>query len=139
MALNFAGEPIPGSNGDVQYDAPMSSVVRTHYPGVNGETEIRLGKGGRAIRYPVWLYGAQFTTANALTAYLARLDERVQSHGDLRETGNITRTFRNVTFEGCVPLTQPIRDDARTMVPGATTYHCQAVLTFYQLTTKDDR
>lgn len=138
MALNFAGLPIPGINGDVQLESPSSEVVRTHYPGLNGVTEIRLGKGGRYIRYPVVLFDRGFTTAAHLVSLLKKFDDRVQTHGDLLETGNIVRRFHNVTFEGCVPLDQPIRDDAKTLVPGVAVYHCRALLTFFQTTTKDD-
>lgn len=138
MALNFAGQPIPGINFDPQIDPPSAEVVRTHYAGLNGVTEVQLGKGGRYIRYQVELFDRSFTTAAHVIDLLKQFDDRVLTSGILRETGNITRTFRNCTFEGCTPFHLPIPDYAKTLVSGVVVYHCRAMLTWYQLTTKDD-
>jgi len=138
MPLNFAGQPIPGLVFDPDIDPPAIQVVRTHYAGLKGETEINLGEGGRYIRFPVELCDASFRDAAAVTALLKKFDERIGATGDLKQTGNIVRTFKNCTFEGCKKLHEPIPDHAKTLISGVVSYHCRVLLVWYQLTTQDD-
>lgn len=138
MPLNFAGLPIPGAILHSDLDPPSSEVVRTHYAGLDGVTQIELGVGGRRITYIVWLYDRSFATAAPLLALLKKFDERVQANGKLVETGNFDRTFHNCTFEGCKKLHDPLPDHAKTVVHGVFTWHCQVALTWFQLSLEDD-
>lgn len=138
MPLNFAGLPIPGFILASDHDPPSSEVERTHFAGLDGVVQIKLGKGGRYLRYLVELSDRSFTTAAPLTALLKKLDDAVQTDGRLVESGNFSRTFLNCTFEGCKKLYDPIPDYAKTMVAGVATWHCRVLLTWFQLTVEDD-
>jgi hypothetical protein len=141
MSLIFTGLTIPGITLDMRVAPPESHTVRTHYPGLKGTSEVRLGFGGRPIQFDFILTDPSFRKARDVQNLLAKFDEKVQEHGTLHvldaDDGTVRR-FLNVTFEGCVPTYQPIRDDAKTMQPNVATYHCGVQLSFWQLTTKDD-
>lgn len=100
MPLTFAGVAIPGICGAPGIAAPASRAIRTEFPGVHGVSEIRLGRGGRGIEYPVWIFGSQFNSAADVVKFLERLEDLVNTHGKLTETGTIARTFDNCTFDG---------------------------------------
>jgi hypothetical protein len=142
MSLIFVGEIIPGITLDMRVGDPESHTVRTHYSGVKGGSEVRLGHGGRVIEFDFILASPTFRTAVIVQQLLAKFDSRVQEHGTLHvldHEGTTVRRFLNCTFEGCTPLDQPIRDDARTMILGLIpTYHAGVRLTFYQVTITED-
>lgn len=138
MALNYAGQPIPGIHESVDLDPPDNHVVRTHYPGLDGVTEVRLGSGGRYIRYYAILFDRSFTSAADVTNLLRKFDTKIGVSGTLRESGNINRVFNNCVFEGCKSLHAPIPDISRSLVRGIVVFHTRAILTWYQLSLKDD-
>lgn len=134
--LRFLGQDIPGLHGAPMPDPPRPVEVLTHYPGLNGDTEIRLGKGGRMIRYELLYFDRSFTTAQTLVAGLELFDRNVNKHGLLEEFGNVPRVFKAVTFKGAVLLRGAKRDVAGTLIRGSNVWHVPVLLTFYQLTSE---
>lgn len=141
MSLIFTGLIIPGITLDMRVGSPESHVVRTHYPGLKGASETRLGTSGRPIEFDFILKDRSFRQAVNVQQLLAKFDAKVQEHGTLHvldSDDTTVRRFLNVTFEGCTPLYQPVRDDAGTMVPGYVTYHCGVRLSFFQVNITED-
>lgn len=141
MSLIFTGLIIPGITLDMRVGSPESHVVRTHFAGVKGGAEVRLQAGGRPIEFDFILTDKSFKTAVVVQQLLAKFDAKIQEHGTLHvlDSDDATvRRFLNVTFEGCTPIYQPIRDDAGTMVSGVVTYHCGVRLQFYQVNFTED-
>ncbi|HEX5498542.1 MAG TPA: hypothetical protein VFX03_04910 [Thermomicrobiales bacterium] len=131
MAIAFAGNTIPGFHGPLDAAKPMLQTKRTKFAGVWGESEIVLGSGGRAVTCEIWLNSPAFGSSQALANFLAWLDVLVGVHGDLVETGSVSRTFAGCTFEGFVnsgPMRPAIGaglSQASWLIPGT--------LHFYQL------
>lgn len=141
MSLIFTGMIIPGITLDMRVGSPESHVVRKHFAGVKGGSEIRLQAGGRPIEFDFILSDSSFRKAVDVQQLLAKFDSKIQEHGTLHvldSDSTTVRRFLNVTFEGCTPIYQPIRDDAGTMVPEYVTYHCGVRLAFYQVNFTED-
>lgn len=132
MALNFTGMPIPGPHADLNRTPPSVVGHRRHFAGLSGEVEVYVGNTGRPLRYWLWLSDASFSSAEAIEAVIELFHARVGSHGTLKETGNFSRSFENVTFHGFEQQGPVIPDVARTMVLGKETYWTQGWLHFYQ-------
>lgn len=143
MAIQFQDVPLPGTHQSPQGPNLQLAAQRTHFAGLNGETELLLGRMGGEILIPMILHSTSFTSAAAVADALRTLRLARGEHGDLIITGNAPQTFRNVTFEAFIP-------DARGILPdiggtlnssgaASTTYYfCGGVARFYQLSTQDD-
>jgi hypothetical protein len=141
MALIFTGMTIPGITLARRVAPPQPHAVQTHFAGVKGASEIRLGQGARPIDYDFILSDKSFRKRVDLERLLAKFDAKILEHGTLHELdsdGTTVRRFLNVTFLGCAPIYDPLRDDARTMVSGAVTYHCGVHLSFWQVNATED-
>lgn len=137
--LIFKGEPIPGIILNVEQESPEPHFVRTHYHGLNGESEIRCGLGGRSLRFDMVLFDGSITDAEGMNFLLRKFDRRTQEHGILQRKGLIFNVWHDVTFIGCRPWHEPIPDDARTLVAGKVVYHVRATLLFHQVSIYNDR
>lgn len=100
MPLQFNNVDIPGICMPPSIGTPAVDVVRTKFKGVNGDSEIRGGRGGRMIEYPVAIFDTAFSSFASVQAFLDKLDSLVCTNGTLKESGTITRTWKDCTFEG---------------------------------------
>lgn len=139
MALSFTGLNFPGTHSHPLAQPPRPVGHRRHFAGLNGMVENWVGNTGRPIQYELVVHSASFRAAKDVVALLAEWDNAVGAHGTLTETGNITRSFSHVTFDGCTQLTPILRDVAKTLQSEAETYWCRVLLDFYQLFTGDDK
>lgn len=137
MALAFVGLPIPGTHTRAEASPPRIVAKRTHFAGLNGVVENLLGNEGRPLRYFITIHHPLLRTAAQITALLAQLDDKVGAHGVLSETGNITRTYKHVTFDGFEQTLDILRDYAGTLNGGTVGYFTQGYLNFYQLSAAD--
>lgn len=87
---------------------------RTHFAGVHGVSEIRLGRGGRGFAINLWHYGG-FTNETDIEASLQTIEKHANANGDLVLNNNLQRTYKDVTFEGFAILDGPKRDVAGTL------------------------
>lgn len=102
MALSFDGTAFQGTHGGARYTPIAIRPARFKFPGVDGVSEVRLGKGERAITYDITIHGA-FANASDVVSHLAEIDAVVDTHGALVESGTVTQTFANCTFHGFEP------------------------------------
>lgn len=120
--LTFNGA-IDGTHGPVTMEPPLLHSKIVKFWGVNGETELRGGRGGRILECRIWLHNG-YSTYRALGRELESLDRRVGTHGTLtiRGNGGYQRQFRNCTFLGFtpdgLPGSGPVRDVAGTLDGG---------------------
>lgn len=133
MAIKFPGLTFPGVHGPVLHNAPALQTVRTKFPGVLGESEIRLGRGGRTIEIDLRLASSSYTTAAAVDSQLRKYAKAVGTHGVLEITGNLKHSFPNCTFEGATQLEDILPDPAGTLTGTANVYHTAIRLRWYQL------
>lgn len=102
MALKFNGRVISGSHGPLVVGAPEQHVRRVKYWDLPGEAEIVGRPGGRTITVEILLHDSY--SQQQLINELGTLDLTVGKHGTLKETGNVSRTFKAVTFDGYTPV-----------------------------------
>ena len=133
MPLKFNGSTLPGINGPPLIGPPLSRAIRTDFNGVNGASEIRLGRGGRGIEYPVWIFGSQFSSFNSVIEFLRGLDLSVNTHGTLSETGTVSRSFEFCTFDGFDNQGFPILPVVGSGMTG--THWTRGIVRFFQLRT----
>src|ERR1051326_8279164 len=113
MALSFNGTSIPGKALPFRREARATQLKRTHFFGVNGESEIVGRTGGRQIIVPYWIFDAngRFPNIRTLEGFI---------DGTLNGTLALTNgalvidptdinapVFREVTFEGCHVRDEP--------------------------------
>lgn len=101
--LTFNGIPLLALHDFAQTEAPELHAQRTHFAGIDGESAIILGVGGRQIAIEVWLTDASFHTAADVDAYRQTCDLSVGVTADLSITdsqGNRLGFYQDVTFEG---------------------------------------
>lgn len=147
MALKFKGTSIKGSHGPLVVGGPALKVRRVGYWDVRGEGEIVGRQSGRPISCLIILHDG-YTRLDRLLTALAELADLIGEHGRLEETGNLVRTFDNVTFEGYDPIPLegqdqpgPLKDlGVLTRQAGNKTepdngWFAQYLLRFYQLRT----
>lgn len=129
--LTFAGNPFPGFHERVMADKPMLQTKRTKFAGILGESEIRLGAGGRQLSCRVWLNSPAYGSAAAVANAMGVLDAAVGTNGDLVETGAISQTWPDCTFEGFVPSSSILPAVGSGMPQGS--YFVEGELFWYQL------
>lgn len=130
--LTFNGQAILGTHGAVRCMAPEARSVDTPFAGLDGVSEIRLGRGLHVLEFPqVWIYDAnQLRTDAAVREYLKQLDDLVQTHGTLVETVTGTETWEHCTFLG-FERQDDVRPDVGGMLGGG--YWTRGVLRWKQL------
>jgi hypothetical protein len=96
--LKFSGRVISGSHGPAFVGSPEQHVRRVKYWDLVGEAEVVGKPGGRVVTYDILLHDGY--TQQSLIDELEILDDTVGDHGTLKETGNVTRTFKFCTFDG---------------------------------------
>lgn len=143
MAISFPNVPLPGTHQSPQGPNLQLATERTHFAGVNGETELLLGRVGGEIVIPLILHSTSFTSAQAVADHLRLLRLVRGEHGDLVITGNAPQTFRNVTFEVFIPDARGIMPDVggtlnTTGSSSVTYWFCAGVARFYQLSSQGD-
>jgi len=131
VAIAFNGTPIPGWHERIAAAKPMLQTKRTKFAGINGESEIVLGTGGRALECKIWINSPSFGSSQSLAQFLAQLDGLVGSHGPLVETGSVQQTFNDVTYEGFVP-SGPYLPVVGGVGMNAGTWFVEGTLHFYQ-------
>ncbi len=113
---------------------PSTHVTRTKFAGLIGESEIRLGRGGRTVQYFITICHASFTSVDILTQFLIDMENQHQVNDILIESGTINRTFPDCTFEGFTPSSSQLQDVAGTLITSVTgTWFVQGTLQWYQL------
>ena len=144
--LAHDGFQIPGTHEAPVFTAPEIKAVRTHFAGLFGESEIRTGVSGRAIRVRIIIHGA-YSTSTALFQYLSTLDKRVGVHGNLVITnhptqGGTPRTYPNCTFEGFskaeTPDSGPLPDNLGTLDGSNPSWWVAGIVSFRQLKPGDE-
>lgn len=133
MAIKFPGLTFPGTHGPVLHNAPMLQTVRTKFPGVLGESEIRLGRGGRMLEIDLRLASSGYTSSAAVDTQLKKYAKAVGTHGTVEITGNLKHSFPNCTFQGATQLEDILPDPPGTLTGTANTYHTLIRLSWYQL------
>lgn len=140
MALRFAGRTIAGTVLSVVPEPPRTFKKRTHYAGLNGETEITNGSGSRQIVARVLLHN-DYSSSNQLLSALRILEKMVaqQRHGLLSQTGTIAQSFPHCTIDAVARISPdgsahaaPLLDVAGTLDAG---WFLEVRLTFTQLVT----
>lgn len=103
MALTHDGGTFHGTHESPTMTAPELQTVRTKFAGVVGESEIRLGTGGRNITVPIILHN-RYANSSRLMQRLEEYEGWIGDHGTLGfttdELGGIDAEFPNCTFEG---------------------------------------
>ncbi len=145
MAVEFNGNFFNGTHESPVYVPPALQTVRTHFAGVIGESEIRLGAKSRPIYIPILLHD-KYPTSALLFAALDLMDSLVGDHGELRINalpyGGVPRVFPNCTFEGFAkgqsPDTGPLADNVGLLDGTKPSWWVQGVLQFHQLSTQEE-
>ena len=143
--LKFKGNYIPCTVMQFQPGAFEHVAARTHFAGLHGISEIRLGSGARMIEIPVLLHAQRnaegevtvpgWSTRDALNSYI-RVELNVNQHGK-----NGTLEYESdepdwnideadCTFEGFTRTSNDIHDDAGTAGGG---WVCFGILRYTQL------
>ncbi len=101
--------------------------VRQKFPGLLGETELQDRPGGRDLAVQVWLFASDSASMNASIQTTNELLNKLT--GTLVMSGNLSGSWKNITFKGFTKTNQGIRRDA-----AANRVYCQGVLKFRQHT-----
>ena len=121
MTINFEGTgDLKGYHTSLRADPPQAKVIRRHFFGLNGETEIFGGKGGRVIQCDMLLTDKNWKAASDVRDYLNTLDSIVGDHGELKEYDigadelsdpDPDTLFPDCTFMGATPRSIEGRED----------------------------
>lgn len=98
--LTFTALPDFPVHGPVMEDRPDLKVVRTPFFGTRGVSEIVGNIGGRFLKSRVLICGSNYSTPARVRQVLSQLDGLRGTNGTLRETGTITESWQDCTFEG---------------------------------------
>ncbi len=98
MAITHGGFAIPGTHEDLQLGPWTIALQRTMTFGNPGATQLTGERTTRTIVVPIWIYNS-FASGAAVQTFLDTLDARQGTEGTLAETGNLTRSFENVSFD----------------------------------------
>lgn len=131
MAITFNGFGIPGQHGALQKGLREIHASRTHFAGVYGDSEITEGPGCREITCHIWINDSSFSSSGALAGFLESMDLIVLTNGDLVESGTISETLKDCTFEGFDPHPDGMRPGSGTIDPA--TWWIEGVLRWRQL------
>lgn len=142
--IKFNGEDIHGTHESPAFQAPAHQTVRTPFAGVQGESEIRLGRKGRAIAINIILHNG-YSQPAALINQLRALEQKVGNHGILQIVpgpwGGVPQTFKNCTFEGFTkdpsPDGGPLPDSVGTLDGSKPSWWIRGTLMWYQLSVED--
>ncbi len=142
--IKFNGEDIHGTHESPVFQAPALQTVRSYFAGVQGESEIRLGRKGRPITINIVLHNG-YSQPESLVAQLRNLEQKVGNHGVLQivagQWGGVPQTFKNCTFEGFTkdpsPDAGPLPDNAGTLDGGVPSWWIRGVLVWHQLSVED--
>ena len=96
--LKFNGRVYSGSHGALVVGSPEQHVRRVKYWDLPGEAEIVGRPGGRNITVDLLLHDTY--TQDQLVSELSNMDDRIGTNGTLKESGNVSRTYKNCTFDG---------------------------------------
>lgn len=108
MSVTFDGEEIPGTVISFAVPPRELQARRTKFFGVNGESQITGGLGGRTLQIPMWLHSDAFNTANDLGTYIDSLDWFIGTTGVLDVDSPADHPqFDHCTFEGAVLMPDP--------------------------------
>lgn len=122
--IKFLGVEIPGPHTSLLPLPPTPVFRDTHFPGVNGLSQIFLGQSGRQIQCDIWLSDKTWQQAGPVKLFdeIDRLDSIVGENGRLEELGTMGRSFDECTFLGFFPTPLqgqaepgPITDEAMTL------------------------
>lgn len=137
--LVFNNQQIYGTHWALIPSAPDLQLKTTKFMGVNGESAIRGGRGGREISCHICIHNS-FATARALTTFLRLLDTLVGSYGELRETRQSGKGIDQEPFRECVflgfwmdPQYGIIPDLSGTLDGANPSWHCEGTLRWRQL------
>lgn len=141
--IKFNGNDIYGTHESPVFQAPALQTVRTYFPAVQGESEIRLGRKGRPIAIRIVLHNGY--TKEQLVAQVRTLDQTVGDHGILQIVhgpwGGVPQTFRNCTFEGFTKDSEndagPLPDIAGTLDGNKNSWWVRGTLVWHQLSVED--
>lgn len=140
--ITFDALDIPGTHEAPIASAPLNHSIRTKFASVNGESEIRLGRGGRLITCRIIIHGG-YQSYNALDQKLSELDQAVNRNGDLNFTpgpfGGLQRTYQACTFQGFEKDPEntggPLPDNIGLLDGTKPSWWVHGTLTWYQLST----
>lgn len=108
MSVTFNGEEIPGTVLAFTVPPKELQVRRTKFFGVNGESQIVGGLGGRTIRIPMWLHRDDFHAATDIASYIEGMEFIAGTTGNLVVNSDADHPdFFETTFEGAVLLPDP--------------------------------
>lgn len=141
--ISHANLNISGTHESPVHQAPMNHSIRTKFAGVNGESEIRLGRGGRLITCRIMLHGG-YSAFGELNSVLSELDHHVNEFGDLVFSrgayGGLDRTYQACTFQGfekdADPDSGPLPDLTGLLDGTPGSFWVRGTLTWYQLATE---
>lgn len=130
MPLTFGDYQIPGINRAPAVGAPELEAIRTKFFGVAGESEILGAIGGRTLEYFYYFSKSDWEQEDLVTN-LATLKTYVGTNATLTESGSVSETFADVTFDGFERVGPQLPDTAGTFLGG---WWIPLVLRFRQLT-----
>lgn len=87
-------------HGNLMPETPKANFRNTMFFGVNGESEISGGAGGRNISVECWIFDKTWVVAGGdtlLLNYIKSLEEKIQDgiFGALQISGNVNFTYNN--------------------------------------------
>jgi len=129
MTLKFRNLTIPGTHQTVTPAPPTLKTRNDLVWGQHGEIQVYGGQGGRPVSVTMVFHNS-WTTEKKLEKALFGLLKLTGTNGTLKETGNVTRTFADCTFDGVEELSGPLEDIAGTIDGG---WFIDIRLNFYQL------
>lgn len=136
MGITYGGLTIPGAHGAPKITPYEPKTLRRYHAGLQGQTEVRLGIGGRTIDIEVWIFNG-FSTYTELQDWLKNnLDAKaVETNASLVLTGDTfnSYTFENCTFDGFERTAPPIPDVAGTVDTETGKWFIEGILHFWQL------
>lgn len=100
--LSHRGRGVAGYVLDFRVAPAPNHAARTHFAGVNGDSEIFCGFGSRSIEARTVFFGS-FTTRDKLRFYLDAFRDDTGKNGTLVYAGRSpkwTRNYTDCTFEG---------------------------------------
>lgn len=106
--LKFQSKTLPGTLGSVLYAGPESRVVRTPYAGVDGESEIRAGHGGRDVVLELTIHDEYDTFAKLHNKGIKPIEAVINETGTLRiDSGGVKLVLKDCTLDVFQPIPLP--------------------------------
>ena len=145
MGLIHDGGTFHGTHEAPTAQAPELQTVRTKFAGVIGESEIRLGTGGRNITVPIVLHDG-YTSSWQLQERIREYEGWVGDHGTLEvfsdEVSGVDAEYPNCTFEGFFkdpsPDAGPLPDYVGLLDGYTPSWWVRGVLVFRQLSIEEE-